>query len=184
MEPNKDILIYLRCEDNKAYNELYKQYYKSIKQLIISNSGTNQDAEDIFQDTMIAFITKLRQENFVLEASVKTYILAIAKNLWLKRLRNNRNDNAISGLYDNKFYEEISLAIDQPKSYRDKLQLYIHQITAHCKGLIHAMFYNNNTIHQIQKDYGYSTIHNAQNQKHKCVEQIRKIKEKQEKQEI
>jgi len=37
-------------------------------------------------------------------------------------------------------------------------------------------FFKNNPIEQIPKDYGYYTKHNAQNQKHKCVEQIRKVK--------
>lgn len=46
------------------------------------------------------------------------------------------------------------------------------------------MFFKNKPIEQIQKDYGYSTKHNAQNQKHKCVEQIRKVKEQEEKKEI
>jgi len=45
-------------------------------------------------------------------------------------------------------------------------------------------FFNNKAIDQIQEDYGYSTRHNAHNQKHKCVEQIRKIKEKEERSKI
>jgi len=45
------------------------------------------------------------------------------------------------------------------------------------------MFFKEKAIELIQKEYGYSTKHNAQNQKHKCVEQIRKIKAKEEQQE-
>jgi hypothetical protein len=43
------------------------------------------------------------------------------------------------------------------------------------------MLFKNKPIEQIQKDYGYSTKHNAQNQKHKCVQQIKKIKEQEDK---
>ncbi|WP_291880872.1 hypothetical protein, partial [Chryseobacterium sp.] len=62
-------------------------------------------------------------------------------------------------------------------TYWEKLQSYLTKITNHCKGLIHAMFFHEKTIEQIQQEYGYSTKHNAQNQKHKCMEQIRKAKE-------
>lgn len=177
MSNNAAILHDLKGENNQAFGALYKNYFAGVKRFIVNNSGTADDAEDIFQDTMIALVAKLRQDDFILEASVKTYIMAIAKNLWFKKLRSANRQTALTDDHDQKFYEEISLAIEEERSYRDKLQHYLHKITEHCKGLIHDMFFRNKPIEQIQKDYGYSTIHNAQNQKHKCVEQIRKVKE-------
>lgn len=174
-------MIDLKGENNQAFGALYKNYFGLVNRFITTNNGTTHDAEDIFQDTMIALVAKLRQDDFVLEASVKTYIMAIAKNLWFKKLRTAKRETAFSDIQDDKFYEEITLAIEEEKTYWDKLQNYIHKITAHCKGLIHDMFFKNMPIEQIQKDYGYSSIHNAQNQKHKCVEQIRKVKEQDEK---
>ena len=181
MQTSTNIIIDLKGENNQAFGTLYKNYFGLVNRFITNNNGTNHDAEDIFQDTMIALVAKLRQDDFVLEASVKTYIMAIAKNLWFKKLRTTKRETEFTDIHDNKFYEEISLAIEQEKTYWDKLQNYIHQITEHCKGLINDMFFKNKPIEQIQKDYGYSTKHNAQNQKHKCVEQIRKVKEQDEK---
>jgi len=181
MQINEDIIIDLKGENNRAFVVLYKNYFGLVTRFITNNSGTANDAEDIFQDTMIALLAKLRQDNFVLEASVKTYIMAIAKNLWFKKLRTANRETEFTDIHNNKFYEEISLAIEHEKTYWDKLQNYVHQITEHCKGLIHDMFFKNKPIEQIQIDYGYSTKHNAQNQKHKCVEQIRKVKELDEK---
>ena len=45
------------------------------------------------------------------------------------------------------------------------------------------MFFKNKNIEEIQKEFGYSSRHNAQNQKHKCIEQVRKIKNIEEQQE-
>ena len=184
MQTSTDIIIDLKGENNQAFGTLYKNYFALVSRFVTTNNGTNHDAEDIFQDTMMALVAKLRNDDFVLEASVKTYIMAIAKNLWFKKLRDNKRETEFTDTHDNKFYEEISLAIEEEKSYWDKLQNYIHKISAHCKGLIHNMFFKNKPIEQIRQDYGYSTIHNAQNQKHKCVEQIRKVKEQEEKKEI
>ena len=184
MQTRTEIIIDLKGENNQAFGVMYKNYFTVVSRFITNNKGTNDDAEDIFQDTMIALVAKLRQDDFILEASVKTYIMAIAKNLWFKRLRSFNREMEFTDIQDNKYYEEISLAIEQEKTYWDKLQNYIHQITEHCKGLIHDMFFKNKPIEQIQKEYGYSTKHNAQNQKHKCVEQIRKVKEQANKKEI
>lgn len=167
----------LKGENNRSFGQLYQEYFSMISRFVTNNSGQTQDAEDLFQDTMVVLIEKLRQDNFELTASLKTYIMAIAKNLWLKRLRSPQKTVEFSELLEQQYFEEINLAIEAEKTYWDKLQNYLHQITEHCKGLIHDMFFQQKAIEQIQKEYGYTTKQNAQNQKYKCVEQIRRVKE-------
>ena len=172
-----EIIDDLKGENNKAFGQLYKAYFGMVNRFVINNNGRTDDAEDIFQDTMIVLLGKLRQDDFQLTASIKTYIMAISKNMWLKRLRTANRETEFTDVLDNKFYNEINLAIENEKTYVDKLQTYMHKITKHCQGLIHDMFFKEKAIEQIQKEYGYSTKHNAQNQKYKCVEQIKKVKE-------
>lgn len=176
-----EIIEDLKGENNSAFGQLYKAHFGMVNRFVIHNNGRTADAEDIFQDTMMVLLEKLRQDDFQLTASIKTYIMAISKNLWLKRLRTAYRETEFTDKHDTKFYEEINLAIENERSYADKLQGYMHKITKHCQGLIHDMFFKEKAIEQIQKEYGYSTKHNAQNQKHKCVEQIRKVKEQAEK---
>jgi RNA polymerase sigma factor (sigma-70 family) len=171
----------LKGENNQAYGELYKAYFGMVEYFILNNNGRTDDAEDIFQDTMIVLLEKLRQDDFMLTASIKTYIMAIAKNLWFKRLRYAHRETEFTTVHDNKFYEEIELAIENEKTYVDKLQSYLHKITKHCQGLIHDMFFKEKAVEEIQKEYGYATKHNLQNQKYKCVQQIKKMKEAAEK---
>ncbi|MBN8642974.1 MAG: sigma-70 family RNA polymerase sigma factor [Flavobacteriales bacterium] len=172
-----DVLEDLKGENNGAFGELYKKYFYMVNRFVTNNNGNTNDAEDIFQDAMIVLLEKLRHDNFELTASLKTYIMAISKNIWLKKLRKNYTEVDFTEQNSNAFFEEIDSAIESEKNYFDKLQNYIHKITKHCQGLIHDMFFKEKSIEQIQIEYGYSTIHNAQNQKHKCVEQIRKVKE-------
>ncbi len=167
----------LKGENNRSFGQLYQAYFSMISRFVTNNSGQIEDAEDLFQDTMVVLIEKLRQDNFELTASIKTYIMAIAKNLWLKRLRSPQKTVEFSELFEQQYFEEINQAIEAEKTYWDKLQNYLHQITEHCKGLIHDMFFQQKAIQQIQKEYGYTTKQNAQNQKYKCVEQIRRVKE-------
>ncbi|MDG1870839.1 MAG: hypothetical protein P8I78_02620, partial [Flavobacterium sp.] len=67
----------LKGENNQAYGELYKAYFGMVEYFILNNNGRTDDAEDIFQDTMIVLLEKLRQDDFMLTASIKTYIMAI-----------------------------------------------------------------------------------------------------------
>lgn len=167
----------LQNENNFAFGELYKQYFPTVKNFILKNSGSVEDAEDVFQDSLLVFVEKLRLENFQLSASAKTYLVAITKNIWFKKLRNKKEEFDFSLLENEKFHQEIDESIENEKSYKDKLQNLLHKITKHCEGLIHDMFFKEKSVEEIQKKYGYSNKHTLQNQKYKCVEQIKKVKE-------
>ncbi len=172
----------LRNGNRDSYEALYKENFASVEKFITKNSGTIDDAKDIFQDTLLVLIEKLRADNFELTASLKTYIIAISKNLWFKKLRYQSYYRQSE--FSDTFNSEISTSINDEKSYWEKLQSYLSKITAHCNHLLQSMFFKNKNIEAIQKEYGYSSRHNAQNQKHKCIEQVRKVKEADQKEEI
>ncbi|MDZ7897723.1 MAG: sigma-70 family RNA polymerase sigma factor [Arcicella sp.] len=181
MTTEKDIITDLKGENDNAFGELYKKYFPTVQRFILNNKGTKADADDIFQDTMLILLEKLRQERFTISASMKTYIMAIAKHLWLNKIRTSYRDVELTENHFNRLLDDIDVSIEQEKTYQDKLQGYLHKITEHCKGLIHNMFFKDSSIEQIQEQYGYSSRHNAINQKHKCIEQIRRVKLQDEK---
>lgn len=174
------ILIDLKTENNFAFGKLYQDNYGKISKFVQNNSGNHADAEDLFQDAMMVLVEKLRQDNFKLTASIDTYVYAICKNLWFKKLRDKNYELSADELHSFEFLNSINESIDNEKTYSEKLKGYLLKISDHCNSLIHDIFFKEKAIEQIQKDYGYSSRHNAQNQKHKCVEQIRKVKEKEE----
>jgi RNA polymerase sigma factor (sigma-70 family) len=174
---NKEIIYDLKGKNDHAFGKLYKEYFGMVAHFVTNNKGKTEDAEDIFQDTMMVFLEKLRQDDFQLTASAKTYIMAIAKNLWLKKLRTSYREVELTDHIDKQFLDEINLAIEQEKTYFDKLQNLLHRITEHCKGLLHDMFFKEKNLEEIRKKYGYLNKHTLQTQKYKCVEQVKKMKE-------
>ena len=174
------ILTDLKTENKVAFGKLYQDNFGKIAAFVNNNSGNKVDAEDLFQDAMMVLVEKLRQDNFQLTASINTYVYAICKNLWFKKLRNKNYELSVDELQSFDFLNSMHEAIEDEKTYSEKLKGYLLKITDHCNRLIHDLFFKEKAIEQIQKDYGYSSRHNAQNQKHKCVEQIRKVKEKEE----
>lgn len=65
---------------------MYKDYFPLILALIEKNSGTYQDAEDIFQDGLVALYLRCRERELVLNCSLRSYFYSICRNLWLQRL--------------------------------------------------------------------------------------------------
>lgn len=161
---------------NVAFAILYQQYFIYTKKFVLNNKGNLEDAEDIFQDSLVILYEKLYTDDFKARTCLGYYISGISKNLWLKKLRSKEFFIEIPENYYATHQEEINLAIENERDYWDRLNGYINSISTHCKNLIQDIFMKNKSIEEIQSKYQYSSKHNAQNQKHKCVEQIRKIK--------
>ncbi|WP_338763350.1 sigma-70 family RNA polymerase sigma factor [Bernardetia sp. ABR2-2B] len=182
------------CEGNeKAFSKLYQYYYGFVENYICKNKGTKEDAQDIFQETLIVFLEKLKKEDFYLTASLKTYIIAISKNMWLNSLRkkkkatvysltnsdedneSNFNQNSLEK-YSFILSQDFETELENEKPLLEKFDDYFSRLTSHCQNLLSTIVEEEKTTEEIQKEFGYTTRHNLHNQKHKCVKQLKKVK--------
>ena len=65
------ILQGLERRDRGVIRYVYKEYYPSIKFLIITNSGNETDAEDVFQDAMVIIFRKIIENKMILICGYK-----------------------------------------------------------------------------------------------------------------
>ena len=164
----------LKEKENHAYEILYKFYYPSVKNFITKNSGSEEDAQDIFQETILVLLEKLSKGDFNLTSSLKTYIFAISSNLWLKKLRDSKRITKNAPDIYEKYLTDYDEAEPNSETHKNKLAKVFSAITSKCITLLKAIFYDEKNIDTITKDFGYTNKHNAQNQKYKCLEQARK----------
>ena len=66
---------------------LYNHHFENLRLYIQQNQGSLQDAEDIFQEVIVAFIELVQKNKFRGEASIKTFLYSINKNMWLNELK-------------------------------------------------------------------------------------------------
>lgn len=163
----------LKKEESASFGLLYELYFPTIANYIKQNSGNDQDAEDIFQETIIVLLNKVRQPEFVLTASLKTYLFSISKNLWLKRLRDHKH--AVIVTDDHTLLEIQHLIPEQEENANtEKVVTWLQKITTHCQRILKAIFYLNEPMDKLMIKMGWKNKHTATNQKYKCIEQIRK----------
>lgn len=84
---DKTIIEGIRNQDDKVLNWLYENYYQAVKIHIIKNSGTPDDASDIFQDALIILFRQICDNKLVLTTDLKGYFFGIARNIWSNHLR-------------------------------------------------------------------------------------------------
>lgn len=171
------LLEKLQADDSGSFELLYKFCFPSIASYVKQNLGNNEDAEDIFQEAIIVLLKKTKQSDFVLSSSLKTYLYAVAKNLWLKRLRDNKL-NIVNSELNLATYEPEIFELVSEQSREEKVQNWLQKITRNCRRIIKALFFYEVPMDALILKMGWKNKHTASSQKHKCLQQIKNITEK------
>ncbi|HEY9049508.1 MAG TPA: sigma-70 family RNA polymerase sigma factor [Ohtaekwangia sp.] len=165
----------LKKRNNAAYELLYTFYYPAIERFVKSNSGTAADAQDVFQETILVLLDKVPKKDFVLTSSIKTYIIAVGSNIWLKRLREAKR---VAALKPEVELEDMTLAEWEQKEaqreQRNMLERTFSKISRHCVIFLTRTFLSGATREKLMEAMGYKNTHTFDNQKYKCLEQARK----------
>jgi RNA polymerase sigma factor (sigma-70 family) len=171
---DKELIDKVRAREEMAFSQIYEYSFPPIAGYIVKNNGSEQDAEDIFQESIIVLLSKTARQDFVLTASVTTYLFSIARNLWLKRLRQKKQ---ITEICD---YESLDIPSDAEPESQDpgKLTGWLKKITTYCQKILKAIYYKNEPMNQLMIKMGWKNKHTASQQKYKCLQQIGKIREK------
>jgi RNA polymerase sigma factor (sigma-70 family) len=77
----------VRNQDDKILNWLYDTYFQTVKKYVLSNSGSEEDVSDVFQDTIIVLYNQITADNLNLTTDLKGYFFGIARNVWNAQLR-------------------------------------------------------------------------------------------------
>lgn len=176
LEEEKLLLKGLAENDKQAIERIYRDNYAMIQAFILNNSGSHDDARDIFQEAMIVLFEKARTETFELSSQLKTYIYSVCRRLWLKKLNQM---NRYSGRLDNM---EDTIPVDEDMELHEKrdtdftlMENAMSKIGEPCKSLLDAYYIQKKHMQEIAADFGYTNADNAKTQKYKCLMRLKKL---------
>lgn len=158
---------------NPAMKGLY-HYFPVVKKHILKNNGSKEEAEDIFQESLIILCNKVTKPDFHLTAGLNTYIYGICKLLWLEELKKKNKSlksEFIEGL-DEERVMEITGDIEDDKK-RSLAQQAVMQLGQKCKELLELFYFKQRTMKEIAIQLGFATEKVAKNQKYRCIEKAK-----------
>ena len=74
---DQNLIDKIRKRDQKTLAVMYKEVYPMVLKYVISNSGTEEDAQDVFQDAYYILLQKVDDVNFVLTSQLSTFLVGI-----------------------------------------------------------------------------------------------------------
>jgi len=98
------LLEFAGAGDAAAFQQLYERHRNAVFRFAYRLSGSVENAEDLTHDCFLSLIK--RAASFETgRASLRTYLLAATRNLWLKQLRTLGRESALDEFDENDFVE-------------------------------------------------------------------------------
>ena len=160
-----------------AIKQLYRDHYSLLEQYVLQNQGSRSDAEDIFQETMVAFIRQVEEGKFRGESSIKTFLYALNRNIWLNELKKrgrsqSREERFAAG------EEKMQLAIDgilEQQEHNMELMRSIQNLGDSCKKILLLFYYEQRPIREILSVVSYQNEQVVRNKKMKCLKKLEEM---------
>lgn len=159
----------IRSQDDKVLNYLYDHYYQTVKNHVLSNSGSEEDVSDVFQDAIITLYQKISADNFTLTSELKGYFFGIARNIWNVQLRHiRRNEELNSDFPDDNDEEVLDIFFQRIMSKA------FNQLKPDCQECL-TMYYDGFSYEEIAERLGLKNESYARRKKYLCKEALMEI---------
>jgi len=156
---------------------IYKQYAELISFNVVTMGGSLQDGEDIFQETVVTFIDLIRKGKFRRESSVKTFLVAVARNIWLNELKRKKSGDERAKIFEtNRGHIENDIMENLNKrEMREHLLSLMNHLGESCRKILTLFYYDNLPFDEIIHKMGYETEQVARNKKYKCMKELSEL---------
>jgi len=150
-------------------------HYPMVSHFILSNSGSPDEAKDIFQETILIFYEKIKDGSLTLTCQIKTYLYSVCRRLWLKKLAEK---NRFSGVIDSENFIGLTEESEMPEETEEKyavMERAMNMLGEPCRTLLEDFYIKASSMQDITEKFGYTNADNAKNQKYKCLMRLKKL---------
>lgn len=177
--PDEEILASLRSgrQMEEAIKALYRNHFEGLSWYVINNSGSRQDAEDIFQEVLVNFIDLIQKDRFRGESSIKTFLFSMNRHTWLNELKRRGRAMAREEKYE-KGQDQVVLDTSELIAGREEKAAIAGLVSAlgdTCKKILTLFYYENLSMREILEVTDYENEQVVRNKKYKCLKQLEKM---------
>lgn len=170
----------IKANDEGTLRNLYASNYFKIEKYVLSNSGTTEDAKDVFQEAFIAVWQNVQLDKFHPQKGdiheLAGYLYRIAKNKWLDHLRSShfkkikRMSNDADSLPDDMPQEEDIYYIAEVKNK-------FKYLGNNCREVLTMFYYRKESMRVIAEKFDWTEA-TAKNNKYRCLQKLRELLKK------
>jgi RNA polymerase sigma factor (sigma-70 family) len=130
----------LVANNSAVVEKIYSKFSGKVKRYVTNNNGTEDDAGDIFQESLIDVYNQAKYKSLQLSCPFEPFLLLVCKRKWLNELKkrtvlqvtNNEDDLLNVG-------EDVFLQADELAEKQEQSQIYLkmfEKLSERCKEII------------------------------------------------
>lgn len=156
---------------------LYRSHFGTLSRYVLNNSGSEQDAEDIFQEVLVNFIHLVSQDRFRGESSIGTFLYAMNRHTWLNELKKRGRAQAREEKYE-RAQDTVSPDAEALVAGREEKSLLASLVASlgdTCRKILTLFYYENLSMREILDATDYENEQVVRNKKYKCLKQLEQM---------
>ena len=122
IHPDQRFIQGLLHNDGPTVDEIYRRYAGAIRRFILKNGGSEDDAADIFQESLIDLYNQARYKDLQLTCPFEAFLLLVCKRKWynvqkkkgLHRVTNSTDE--VSQIGEDVFAQAEQLAAEESRA--------------------------------------------------------------------
>lgn len=151
--------------DEQALEIVYQKNYRMMVRMVTSNSGTEEEARDVYQEAVIVFWQKAIKGDLVLTSKMSTYIYSICLNLWRKELERKKRYSSEE--------KDSAHVIEHDKAERARIiRECINKLDDTCRQVLTYYYFDGMSMKDIAEKVGFANTDTAKTKKYKCKKKL------------
>lgn len=175
-ERNSNLVQQIKNCESSMLETIYSANYFKTEYYILQNSGSKEDAKDIYQQAFTIRWRNVQNNRFspATQDEVAAYLYRVAKNKWIDHLRSGYRTKTIHTNLTSenvKDDEAVNTADDEKIALIKKA---FEKLGESCRELLTGFYYKKMSMKKIAEKMGWTDA-TARNNKYRCVEKLREL---------
>ena len=157
-----------------SLEHLYQMEFPKIRNYVCRNSGNEEDAQDVFQETIMSFFSYVKQGKFNKEYDIGGFMFTVAMNNWKRKnrsqatfveLENHSHEESTPDPYESMISEEKKANI---------LKIF-SELGENCKVILTDVIFYKLSMKEIADKHEYASATTAKTRHYKCKQRLLKL---------
>ncbi len=174
--PDEEILTAIRSPNlNPIIRLIYREFSSAVTAYVVNKGGSQQDGDDVFQETVVAFIDLVKAGKFRGEARIKTFLISIARNIWLNEIKKKQSQGQRAKVFElgrGQIQTEDASGNLYQREIKQQFLALMDRLGDSCRQLLTLYYYENQTFKEIGEKMAYENEQVVRNKKYKCMKEL------------
>ncbi len=172
--PDQRYLEALCRNDSRLLEEIYRKHAREITLWVLKNNGDADDAQDLFQDALMAIYDRYCGRDFQMTGSFGGLVMAICRRKWFDRLAQKKREEGVRNNEAERYTEEApeweaaeEALLEQKR--QECLARVFELLSEQCRRLLALVSAGETPVEQIAGQLGMANANAVYQSKHRCT---------------